>query len=171
MKTLTLIRHAKSNWDNPALDDVDRPLNPRGKRDAPVMGKRLADRKLDLELIVSSPAKRALTTARVIAKALAYDKEKIRTDPSVYQAEVEDLLRVIRGLPAEVDRAALVGHNPGFTDLANALTGGHIENVPTCGMVHLELMADTWVPADRGAAVLVFFDFPKKTGGWTTGTA
>jgi phosphohistidine phosphatase len=162
MKTLTLIRHAKSSWDDSAADDFDRPLNPRGLRDAPEMGRRLAERDVGIQQIVASPAQRALTTAREIAAALSLEEESLRFDREIYLAGVEELMGVIHGLPAGIDRVALIGHNPGFTDLANTLTGEEIANVPTCGIVHVHLTVDTWTEVDAHTGSMVFFDYPKK---------
>src|SRR5690242_21738198 len=118
MKTLFLIRHAKSSWDDTALPDKDRPLNDRGKRDAPKMGKRLAKRDVKPDLILSSPAKRALTTAKIIAKKLEYKFTDIVVNDRLYAGAAHDLLNVIHRLGDRPKRVILFGHNPELTELA-----------------------------------------------------
>lgn len=163
MKTLTLIRHAKSSWDDPQLADVDRPLNSRGQRDAPVMGDRVARRRLAPDLLLSSPARRALTTARVFAQALDYPAEAIRTNDDIYAAPGGVLLNILRSLDGSAHRVFLFGHNPGFTELANLLARETaIDNVPTCGVVHLTLNIPDWAAIAPGCGRVVFFDYPKK---------
>src|ERR1700687_471476 len=118
MKTLFLIRHAKSSWGDTALPDKDRPLDDRGRQDAPKMGKRLAKRDVKPDLVVSSPALRALTTAQLIAEAAGYKRKDIVVDDRLYASNSDDLLAVIRELDKKLDCVMLVGHNPEFTDLA-----------------------------------------------------
>lgn len=144
MKTLVLVRHAKSSWKDDSLADRDRPLNKRGKRDAPGMARRLADLVGGPDLIVSSPARRALTTARVVAEAVGYPVDAIRVDERIYQATPADILEVIRGLEDGIDRVFLFGHNPGLTELVNELSEPAVDNVPTCGVVDLRLVAGRW---------------------------
>lgn len=162
MKRLTLIRHAKSSWDSPALDDFDRPLNKRGERNAPDMGKRLAKREFLPDLIITSPAKRAYTTARIVAREIGYSRNRIQPDERIYMADPTALTKLVRETPEEVDHVALFGHNPGFTQLTNRLGDVRIDNVPTCGVVCLEFDIDSWraFPGDGGT--LLDFDFPKS---------
>lgn len=162
MKTLILVRHAKSSWDNPALSDFDRPLNDRGKRDAPRMGKRLKEREITPDLMLSSPAKRALTTCKEIAKILNYDKQRIVTDKRIYHAGEDELLQVLSEQNDNHEIIMLFGHNPGFTDFANALFNEHIMNIPTCGIVAGDLSLTSWREIKWGCGKLDFFDFPKK---------
>jgi len=122
MKTLFLVRHAKSSRDDPSLPDRERPLDDRGKRDAPKMGKRLAKRDAKLDLLVSSPALRALTTAKLIADEMGYKRNDIVVDDRLYASSPDDLLAVIRALDNKLGRVMLVGHNPEFTDLAHRLS-------------------------------------------------
>ena len=131
MKTLFLIRHAKSSWDDTALPDKDRPLNDRGRRDAPKMGERLAKRDVKPSLILSSPAVRALRTAEIIAKKLDYRRKDIVVTERLYAAEADDLLDVIHQLGHKVERVMLFGHNPELTELAHRLSG-EITHMPTC---------------------------------------
>jgi phosphohistidine phosphatase len=162
VKLLTLIRHAKSSWDFPELPDFDRPLNKRGQRNAPDMGKRLADLGIRPDLIVTSPARRAIDTARIIAEAVEYPSETLRQEPRIYEATPGELIRVITGLPDDCGHAFLVGHNPGLTLLANTLTGSSIDNVPTCGVVRCVLDLDTWSKTEPGCGRLIDFDYPKR---------
>ena len=166
MKKLYLIRHAKSSWDNLAIDDFQRPLNGRGIKDAPRMGKRLKERSLTADLVLSSPAKRALDTCLIITKILGFSKEKINTDKRLYHASEEELLRVIRELKDhpndEEENVLLFGHNPGLTNFANHLLNEHIQNIPTTGIVAASLSIKKWQEVDWGCGKLLFFDFPKS---------
>jgi phosphohistidine phosphatase len=162
MKTLTLIRHAKSSWKHPDTRDIDRPLNKRGKQDAPLMGVRLGMRKLRPDLIVTSPARRAMSTAVAIAEAVDYPVADIHTDERIYDAWVDDLWSVIREVPDAHQRIYLIGHNPGFNLLAESITGEDVSHFPTCGVVHLELELDAWKAVGENTARLVFFDYPKS---------
>src|SRR5262245_57005344 len=113
MKTLLLLRHAKSSWDSPAARDYDRPLAPRGERDAPRIGKALRDADIDLDLVVSSPAVRARQTAELVLKAARYEGA-VQFEEAIYEAAVTALMDVVRDLPDTAETAMLVGHNPGF---------------------------------------------------------
>ena len=144
MKTLTLIRHAKSSWDHPGLADFERPLNQRGIRDAPRMGSRLAARNDLPQSIISSPAVRALTTAKVIASALGYRAAGIIADERLFHAYSEQLLDVIRGFDASLHHVMLVGHNPGLTNLVEQLAQAGIANIPTCGIAVIDFSIDHW---------------------------
>ncbi|WP_457598784.1 SixA phosphatase family protein, partial [Hydrogenimonas sp.] len=121
MKELFLFRHAKSSWDDPSLSDFDRPLNERGRRDAPLMGEHLKAMGIHLDLIVASPAKRAKKTAKIIAEKLGYDIEKIIWQENIYEASPQTLLYIVCQLPEKAKRVMLVGHNPSLTLLANQL--------------------------------------------------
>ena len=162
MRNLILIRHAKSSWDDPSLIDLERPLNKRGKHDAQLMGKLLLERNLLPDLIVSSPAKRALKTAAKIAKTLGYEKARIEIRLEIYMQGLQAILNVISELPDNVCRAYLVGHNPEFTDLANRLTDGAIDNVPTCGIVSIEFPGDSWHHCVKQKGRLALFLRPPK---------
>src|SRR5688500_4533393 len=120
LKTLVLVRHAKSSWKDASLPDRDRPLNRRGKRDAPEMGRRLAQLVGTPDLIVSSPAARALATARVFAEAVDYPVDGIREEERIYEAAPTEILDVIRDIDDDVDGVPLFGHNPGLTQPVKA---------------------------------------------------
>ena len=162
MKTLYLIRHAKSSWKNDELTDFERPLNERGKRDAPFMGKLLHEQKIRPDAIISSPALRALTTARIIATELKYDLKYIATDGLLYEADFRSMMSVVNGIDDSLATVIIVGHNPGITFLANSLTEAAIENIPTCGVVGINLDGGRWRTIHPGSATLKFFEQPKK---------
>ena len=161
MKELILIRHAKSSWKDSSLDDRERPLNKRGERDAPEMGARLARRKHKPNLIVSSPAVRALETARIIARKLGYPRKDIAVEDRLYGAGVAELLDVIRNTDESVTTLMLFGHNPGLTELANHLGPRPIPNLPTCGVLHLRFETETWSVVGYARGDELLFDFPK----------
>ena len=167
MKTLLLVRHAKSSWKDDSLPDHDRPLNKRGKRDVPEMGRRLADLVGTPDLIVSSPARRALATARIIAEETGYPVDGIREDERIYQAGQAEILDVLRGLDDVQDRVFLIGHNPGLTDLVNQLSEPPVDNVPTCGVVELRLAAERWADIARETIRREAFITPKGGRGKT----
>jgi phosphohistidine phosphatase len=160
-KRLTLLRHAKSSWSDAGLDDRDRPLNKRGKRDAPMMGQRLLQKKTRPSLILTSPAKRARQTVRLIAREIGYPVEFLQTEPELYLAEPATLLDVIAQQDNSFNDIVLCGHNPGITELTNQLSGKAIGNVPTCGMVFLEADITGWDELGNARCTLEEFDYPK----------
>ena len=162
MKTLTLVRHAKSSWKDSSLSDRDRPLSKRGKRDAPEMGRRLAAAGIRPSLIVSSPAVRAWSTAKIIADEIGYPREFLQRDSALYLASVNGILDVIVSQDAGFNNLMLVGHNPGFTDFANDLVPGLTYNMPTAGVVSVELDTDDWSLYDKPDVELLLHDFPKN---------
>ena len=162
MNTLFLIRHAKSSWDNAALPDKERPLNDRGRRDAPKMGERLAKRDVKPDLILSSPAVRALSTAEIIAEKLNYRRKDIVVTERLYAAEVDDLLDVIRQLGDELKCVMLFGHNPEFTELAHRLSG-EIAHMPTCAIAEFTFDAKSWSGIDSIKPAQILLDYPKKS--------
>jgi phosphohistidine phosphatase len=165
MKTLTLVRHAKSSWKEMTLSDRLRPLNKRGKADAPEMGERLARRGVKVDRMISSPAKRALKTARIMAEKLGYPREEIVEDERVYPGNPRALLSVIRSLDTKLKHVMLFGHNPGLTELANMLGAEDIDNVPTCGTVEMRFNINGWKEVGRVKGAKIFFDYPKKHRG------
>jgi phosphohistidine phosphatase len=161
MKTLILIRHAKSDWSHFNVRDFDRGLNARGKHDAPLMGQRLAAHDIQPDAFVVSTACRAKATARLIAPALGFSIADIEWKDELYLATPSTMKSVIRQTANHVQTLALLAHNPGITELANQLAGMDISNVPTCGVVTLELPADHWAEVNNNATLLDF-DYPKK---------
>lgn len=165
MRRLYLIRHAKSSWSEQGLRDFDRPLNSRGKTDAPYMAKRLARYGVRPDLILASPAKRTKKTAHYIAEAVGYPVKDIVFVDAIYEAGVDDLLQAIARAGDEAGTLFLVGHNYSITDLAESLTGRNLGNVPTCGVVGIEFSAAKWSDIAPDTGKLLFFDYPKKHHG------
>jgi phosphohistidine phosphatase len=162
MKTLTIVRHAKSSWKDSKLSDRERPLNKRGERDAPIMGKRVADAGIRPSQIISSPAVRAWTTARIFAKELGYPAEFLQREDGLYLASLDNLLDVIATQDPGFNNLMLFGHNPGLTDLVNYFVPGITYNLPTAGVVSVNLESDDWMLYDRPQTELVLHDYPKK---------
>ena len=162
MKTLTIFRHAKSSWDNPDLSDRDRPLNKRGKRDAPIMGERLKAAGIRPSLIVSSPARRAWSTAKIVSRAIAYPLEFLQREPGLYHAGVNRIFDIIAAQDDGFNSILIVGHNPGFTDFANNLVPDLTDNIPTAGFVSVLIDTDDWDLRVRQSAKLIVYDYPKK---------
>ncbi len=161
MKTLTLVRHAKSSWKDTSLRDSERPLNKRGRRDAPEMGRRIRDHGIRPSLIVSSPAVRAWTTAKLIAAEIGYPLEFLQKERSLYLASVDDILDVVAAQDEGFNSLMVVGHNPGFTEFANFLCPGLTGNLPTAGVVSVEFDRDDWQLYERPSIRLVVHDYPK----------
>lgn len=163
MKTLYIVRHAKSSWDDPSLRDFDRPLNDRGKRDAPTMGKRLHKRNILPDIMISSSAKRARSTAKRIAQELNFSEKQIRLTDSLYHAGPELICSVIRQLPDTAHSVMLFGHNPGLTDFVNQYIDVRIDNIPTCGIVAAKFPVHSWKDIGNVKGELLFFDYPKQS--------
>lgn len=162
MKILTLVRHAKSSWSNPDLSDRKRPLNKRGKRDAPVMGRRIGEHGIRPSLIISSPATRAWSTAKMIAKQLSYPREFLQREEDLYLASLDDFLDVLVAQDKEFNSIMIVGHNPGITDFVNYLSPGLTGNLPTAGVVSVQIDQDDWDLYGRPNTKLLVHDYPKK---------
>jgi len=160
MKKLVIIRHAKSDWEDTSLDDYDRPLNERGLKDATFMGKHLKEKGLVPDLIMSSPALRAITTAEFIAKEIGYEKA-ITPNQYIYEAYVNTLQEVVSFIHDANDTVFLVGHNPGVSALAYMLSELK-QSVPTCATVEIDFDCDSWMDVSRENSTLVSYDFPKK---------
>ncbi|MCC7506401.1 MAG: histidine phosphatase family protein [Saprospiraceae bacterium] len=162
MPTLYLIRHAKSSWEQPGLRDINRPLNERGMRDAPRMARFLLDTGAAPDLIVSSPAKRAYSTALYFAETFGIKDEDIQIVPDIYEASASDIMRIVSALPDSAQTVFLFGHNPTLTDVANRFTDTFILNVPTCGIVKIDSTAPDWKGFyDNNARISACF-FPKE---------
>jgi phosphohistidine phosphatase len=162
MKTLTLIRHAKSSWKYTDLADRDRPLNKRGKQDRYLIGQRLHEMGVQPDRIFSSPALRALKTANIIADLLDYPRNRIIIEESIYMHGADALLNLIRGLADQWRCVLLIGHNPDLTTLANDLTDAHITNIPTCGVASITLTTDRWCDTASHLCRLTHFDTPNQ---------
>jgi phosphohistidine phosphatase len=174
MKQLTLVRHAKSSWDHPELADFERPLNKRGRRNAPEMGHRLSARDVHPDRVLLSPAVRARETADLLLPplGLALDQENVLFQEELYLASCSALLRVLRSQPEPVVHVMLIGHNPGLTELWNRLAREPVANIPTCGVFTLafpDLLA--WDQLTLHSGEMVAIDFPKKSKKQSRGAA
>ena len=161
MKTVLLVRHAKSDWGDPSLSDFDRPLNGRGKSDAPVMAHRLVDNKVKIDAFISSPAKRAARTAKVFAEEFKTKKDKIIFKTELYLASENVFYDVIEKADDQWENIAVFSHNPGITDFANDLTEIKIDNIPTCGVFAVKIDAKRWSAIKEAKKEFWFFDYPK----------
>ena len=161
-RLLYLVRHAKSDWAYEGLADIDRPLNERGYRDAPVMAARVAKLGHDPDRIVSSPAIRALTTALIFARQLERDAATVVLEPRLYEASPAAFIHVLGEQPDAAHKLMVFAHNPTLTDVASELGGVAISNVPTAGVVCVRFEAATWAEALRKPGSLEFFEYPKK---------
>ncbi len=162
MKTLIITRHAKSDWGNLSQHDYERPLNERGEKDAPVMGRRLSGRMANIDHILSSSAKRAEQTACLIAPEINYQPEKIEWSKDLYHAPALKILQQVEGLDNRHQIVMIVCHNPGITHFVNMQTNFFTDNVPTCGMVAFDADIDHWKDFEQAAKTLRFYDFPKN---------
>lgn len=160
MKTLYIIRHAKSSWSDFSLDDFDRPLNKRGKSNAPMMGERLHSKNIIPDLILSSPAKRAKNTAKIIAKEVGYKKDTVFHE-SMYEATAKTIDTILKKTDDNNKVLFLFGHNPDLSILAEVYVKFE-QNIPTCGIVEIEFNCDKWVDISSSNAKLLSFDYPKK---------
>ena len=161
MKILYLIRHAKSSWDSPTQNDFDRPLNARGVKDAPVMARRLLDRKVKIDAFISSPAMRAKQTCFAFMDVFERDASQIQLQSQLYLAEPEVLAQAIAAIPAVVSAAAVFSHNNGLTDYANTLTNATVDNMPTCSIFAVKADVDSWKDFAKAKKEFLFFDYPK----------
>jgi phosphohistidine phosphatase len=162
MKKLYLVRHAKSSWDDPDLDDFDRPLNERGEHDASFMGFRLREMNIKIERLIASNATRALLTAGIFAERLEYPPAKIIKPSAMYGGDVEELLGIVHKLDNDVNEVMMVGHNPGLTDFAQYLTTERFEKIPTSGIFCVGFDVTSWQLIAKESGSLIFFDYPKK---------
>ncbi|MFA6196344.1 MAG: histidine phosphatase family protein [Sulfurimonas sp.] len=160
MKKVYLIRHAKSSWKDSSQDDFERPLNKRGKSDAPLMGSKLKDRKIVPDIIYSSPALRAKTTAEIIARKIGFEKE-IVFKKDIYEASASTLHKILTKIDDNNSVVFLFGHNPSLNELVEKYINFN-ENIPTCGVVEIEFDCDSWEDISVENARLVLFDYPKN---------
>ena len=163
MKTLCLIRHAKSSWNDEYVEDFERLLNQRGLNDAPEMGKRLMQFGFRPDLIMSSPAFRAMSTARRISRELAYEPGEIVAETCIYDASLSRLIDLVHELPDAHHKIALVGHNPGMHKLAHHFTGQAPVEFPTCAVFLMTFNIISWGEASALSGTLTFYDFPKNS--------
>jgi len=165
MKTVILIRHAKSSWNEPGRTDFERSLNHQGLRDAPLMGARLAARlhadHLKLDAFLCSSARRAVQTAMLLTNELGFPAHDISWRDELYLASPATMLHAICSMPDNIATVALLAHNPGITELAEILSGQYFGNIPTCGMVKLGFSVTRWADAAHPAKC-IDFDYPKR---------
>jgi phosphohistidine phosphatase len=161
LKELFIIRHAKSSWESDFIKDIDRPLNKRGEKDAPEIGKQLKKRGEVIDQFLSSNAKRAIITARNAAEKFGYPIDDIITEDAIYEANVNKLIKIICSIEDKNKSAAIFGHNPGFTELAEYLTDELIGNIPTAGIVKIKLEVSSWKEVSSNTGSLVYFIYPK----------
>jgi phosphohistidine phosphatase len=162
LKNLYLTRHAKSSWGNPGLADIDRPLNGRGKKAAPLMGKLISERGEKPELLISSPANRAFSTAKAFAKEMGYAETDIIVNRAIYGVGAQQLLNLVKDLDDLYNSIMLFGHNPTFTSFGNMVSGENIVNVVTCGVVRIDFEFSSWKNIDFNSGRMVFYEYPKK---------
>ncbi len=161
MKVLTLVRHAKSSWKDSKISDRERPLNKRGEHDAPIMGKRIVAAGIRPSLILSSPAVRAWTTAKILAQEIGYPLEFLQRENSLYLASLDDIIDALITQDAEFSSVMIVGHNPGLTTFANYLSPGLTANLPTAGVVSVSFEQDDWNLHSAPKTELLTYDYPK----------
>ncbi len=160
MKSLLLVRHAKSSWDFD-VDDFDRPLNHRGKHDAPEMAKRLIKRDIKIDAFISSPAKRAITTATYFVEAYDKKAKNIITVASLYEPTIEAFNNAIENLDNDFKTVAIFSHNPAITDFANKLTATRLDEMPTCAVFAVKADIKKWKDFAEVKKEFLFFDYPK----------
>jgi phosphohistidine phosphatase len=162
MKTLILVRHAKSSWDTPGLSDFDRPLNERGKKDAPEMAKRLKEKGIKVNQFISSPAKRASKTAKYFAEEFGQKKDDVLLVDALYGANVSVFARVVSELEDKNEAVALFSHNPDITEYAATLTNVKVDDMPTCAIFAVQAETDKWTEFGNAEKKFLFFDYPKN---------
>jgi len=162
LKTLYLLRHAKSCWQNPDLADHDRPLNERGQHDAPFMGKILKKKGILPDQILCSTALRTQKTAVAVANEIGFSEKKIVFLKELYHASFQKMITILKTQKKNIDHIFLVGHNPDLTELANYLSQKNIDNIPTTGIVGIGFRTDDWAKISPENAQFLFFDYPKK---------
>ena len=161
MRFLTVVRHAKSSWDYSELSDFERPLNERGRRDAPLMAKRLLKVPPRPDVLLSSPATRALTTARLFADEMGIKTADVAVDAKIYDASPDTLLKIVRGLDDGARHVMMFGHNPGVSELAHLLAACDFDEMATCAAARFEFAAKSWSEVAPGDGKVVHFLFPK----------
>jgi phosphohistidine phosphatase len=162
MRRITLLRHAKSDWNNPSQNDFDRTLNQRGEKNAKLIAKRLKNSGVRPSLIISSDAVRAISTARLIARGIGYPIEFIQPDHELYLASPVGIIDVLEREGENYTDVMIIGHNPGLTELANRLSNSQIDNIPTCGVFAVDMKIDSWADLANTPGTMNYFDYPKK---------
>lgn len=162
MKTVYLIRHAKSSWADISASDFDRNLNERGEKDAPKMAVHLRNKIKSPDVFISSPAKRAKKTCKIFAKEFDYNTNKIIYLDDLYLASQPQILKTILSIDDKYLSVAIFGHNPGITETANSMVENvSIDNIPTCGVFAVEADCKYWQDFEKCKRTLLFFDYPR----------
>jgi len=165
MKSVLFIRHAKSSWDDPLMNDFDRTLNERGKKEAPQMAGYLLDRMIPIDSFISSPAKRARKTAALFAKEFGFDETLIQLKSELYLPDNTAFIEVIASIPDTILHPAIFSHNPGITDFVNTLTNQiRVDNIPTAGVFGIKVPDVSWKDFKKAKKEFWFFDYPKNHG-------
>ena len=162
MKSLFLTRHAKSSWNHVGLSDIERPLNSRGEKAAPFMGQLIYDKSDIPDLLISSPANRAFSTAKAFAKIFGLIENDIIINDTIYGAGPYQLLDIVKEQDNFHQSVMLFGHNPTFTTFTNMLTNENIFNVVTCGVVKIDFNVKNWLDIDYGSGIMNYYEYPKK---------
>ena len=162
MKTLILVRHAKSSWDSPTMKDFDRPLNERGQKEAQLMAQRLLDEKVNLDAFVTSTAQRAFTTAEYFHQAYKAQPEQLVLKPELYHASVKAFYDVIATLDSSLKNVAIFSHNPGITEMVNSLAVANVDDMPTCAIFGVIADVKNWEEFAAAEKRFLLFDYPKK---------
>ena len=162
MKTLLLIRHAKSGWDNPSLSDFERTLTERGKTEAKMMAKRLIEKAIKIDTFISSPAKRAKKTAKIFMKELEIDEKNLELLDSLYEASVKDFYDAVKRLNDDDETVALFSHNPVITEFVQSLNCLQVYDMPTCAVFACKIKTNHWKDFREAEKEFLFFDFPKN---------
>jgi phosphohistidine phosphatase len=162
VKDVCFVRHAKSSWDHPQMKDFDRPLDDRGLKDAPMMARKMHELGLKPDLIITSGANRARSTAEYFHKEFNLDKDHFQVNNDLYECTPEDVYDVLRTAPDEAHFVFVFGHNPTMTWVANQIAGVHIDNVPTCGVVHVQAILNSWKKFKPEHAGFIGFHYPKQ---------
>jgi phosphohistidine phosphatase len=162
MKTLLLVRHAKSSWDDPSLPDFERKLNDRGKSDAKMMAKKIKEKEIKIDLFVSSPAKRAKKTAKIFMKEFDAKEKNLLILPSLYEASVQNFYDAVESLDDKENTVTLFAHNPGITEFINSLQCSSVYEMPTCAVFAAKIKTKEWKNFREAEKEFLFFDYPKK---------
>lgn len=161
MKTIILVRHAKSSWDDPSWTDFNRPLNKRGLKDAPYMSKLFKGKGIKPEIVFSSPANRAYSTAKFFIEELEIKEETVIKDNNIYEKGSRYIINVLKNLDNNKHSVIVFGHNPDITSLSSYFSGEYFENVPTCGIICIDFEIEKWEEIDKINGKLRFFEYPK----------
>jgi phosphohistidine phosphatase len=162
MKNLFIIRHAKSSWEKESLHDIERPLAERGEKDATLIGKMLLKNGTLPQMVISSPALRAFSTARIICDEINFDKNKMVINNVLYFGDEDAIIELIRSFATEIDTAFIVGHNPTFSHLCSTLSEDFHSELPTCGIVVLAFNTGSWKLIEKHSGKLISYDYPKN---------